>query len=985
MHALDGAVRYWEGNLIYKAHRGGRRARVILLGATILAGGLSTAAFAQSQPNGPIATAKPGAPPAAPAAAAKPSDAAQTVGEIVVTGFRKSLTAEANSKRLSTGFTDSVFAEDIGKFPDLNIAESLQRIPGVQLTRDTNGEGTQISIRGLGPSFAKILLNGSQIAVASDGTLDSGNSNREVDLDMFPTELFTKLTVAKTPTADTVEGGISGTVNMVNVRPFDDPGQHITFNAQYGYGQADNRASPRGALILSKTWGDNLGVLFGFAGASQQYRSDGYETIGYTTPTFNCTGCNVLSGVANQGRGFTFAGGNNPATSTAPQTSGLSALQLSNSLFPRLARDAFIQGARNRWTILGSTQWRPRADLSFTLDAQYSSTDRSFNRLDEDLALRNSGGMTPVNVVDDPNGVVTKATLQNAQLFIEARPYRETVDFYNVNPQAEWKPTDWFQLDAQLNLNRSIFHRSDNTYLFNTPSTLTVDYSNPVGSQIPTINVNAPLNNPNLGYTINSFRIQPAKRVTQDEGAHVDALFGDARNNIKVGAAYDDTYRNIKAFDNSTAANNYALANITTAQIPSLLAPGPTNILHISGQNPGNLALIIQPNYKTLAPAAATSTFDAHPPFSSSSATATPSGTIEEKTSGFYVEANAVSEFFTREVKWNAGVRYFHTDQQITGPITLNGVTSFQTFNSNYNAFLPSFNAALTLGDHLLTDSDHLLLRVAGSRSMTRANPNTMLPGTTFSDPSAQTATQGNPNLKPYFSNNADFGLEYYFMGSGYFAVNLFAKDIDGFTAQSVVSEPFSALGIPLSALNVTQLATGINNNTIISVQTTNNVGSTLALRGMELTYSQPLDFVTKRMPGHLTGFGFTANYTQVDQTPGDKNAIVLGIARNLYTVTGYYENHDVSVHVSYNYIGPNQTAPTGQNNTPYGLFADAHGQVDLSASYTLPWFNRAMQVTFNAVNLNNEKIRTFFGFDSAPYSVYYPGPSYELGLRARF
>jgi TonB-dependent receptor len=962
--------------LNHKVHNRSR-ARLILFGATILAGGLSTGAFAQSQP-----TTDSGQPLGHPTSAEAPTDAAagSTVDEIVVTGFRRSLTAQATSKREATNFTDSIFAEDIGKFPDQNIAESLQRIPGVQLTRDVNGEGTQISIRGLGPSFTKVLLNGAPISVASDGTLDSGSSNREVDLDMFPTELFTKLSVAKTPTAETIEGGISGTVNLVNVRPFDNPGQHATFIYQQNYSKADDRGSPRGALILSKTWDNDFGVLFGVAGESLQYRSDGYETIGYTTATMNCPGCNVLNGQANQGRGFTFGNGAN-----APLTAGLSAQQLSNALFPRLARDAFIQGSRDRYSFLLSSEWRPREDLHITMDGLYSHATRDFNRLDEDLAIRNSTSIIPSNVQVDPNGVVTQATLQNAQLFLEARPYQEKVDFYSLNPQAEWTPTNWLTVDAGLHFNRSTFFRSDNSYLFNTPSNLTVDYSNQPGSLIPTINVDQLLNNPNLGYTINSFRIQPVKRVTSGKGGNLDATFGNSRNNIRVGYSYDDTRRAITAFDNSTAANNFALANISNAQIPGLLVPGPGNILGLSGMNPGNISQIIAPNYSTLLPAANTGAFDENPPFQLSSATSTPSGTIEEKTNGFYLEANGDSEFLTREVNWNAGIRYFSTDQSITGPISLNGVTSFQTFDSHYDGFLPSFNAAIHLGDQMLSDNDHLILRVAGSRSMTRANPDALLPGTSFSDPSAQTASQGNPNLKPYFSNNADLGLEYYFMGSGYVALDLFAKDIEGFTAQSIVNEPFSALGIPLSSLNVTQLATGINANTIISVQTTSNVGSTLGIRGAEFTYSQPLDFITSRLPGHVTGFGFTGNYTHVEQNSGDKNAIVLGIARNLYTLTGYYEKHGLSVHVTYNYIGPNQVASTGQNNTPYGLFADSHGQVDLAASYTLPWYNKAIQLTFNAVNLNNEPLRTYFGFESAPYSVYFPGPQYQLGLRARF
>jgi outer membrane receptor for ferrienterochelin and colicin len=94
-----------------------------------------------------------------------------------------------------------VFAEDIGKFPDLNIAESLNRIPGVQLTREINGDGLNVAIRGLGTNFTKILLNGAQIAVASSGRTDSQNQNREIDLDLYPTELFTRLDVSKTPMA----------------------------------------------------------------------------------------------------------------------------------------------------------------------------------------------------------------------------------------------------------------------------------------------------------------------------------------------------------------------------------------------------------------------------------------------------------------------------------------------------------------------------------------------------------------------------------------------------------------------------------------------------------------------------------------------------------------------------------------------------------------------------------------------------------------
>src|SRR3954454_22591237 len=199
-----------------------------LLGCVGAVGLIGQSAFAQD------------AAPAAPASG-------EEVETVVVTGFRASLKSATDAKRDAVNVTDSVFAEDIGKFPDLNIAESLNRIPGVQLIRETNGEGLNIAIRGLGTNFTKTVLNGSQIAVASTGRTDSQNQNRELDLDLFPTELFTRLDVNKTPRASFLEGGVAGVVNMRSARPFDNPGAHASYQLQGGYGEESGKYSPRGA------------------------------------------------------------------------------------------------------------------------------------------------------------------------------------------------------------------------------------------------------------------------------------------------------------------------------------------------------------------------------------------------------------------------------------------------------------------------------------------------------------------------------------------------------------------------------------------------------------------------------------------------------------------------------------------------------------------------------------------------------------------
>src|ERR1700759_3931247 len=191
------------------------------------------------------------------------------VESVTVTGYAASLQKATDSKRDSTNFTDSVFAEDIGKFPDTNIAESLNRIPGVTISREIDGEGLNIQIRGLGTNFTKVTLNGANVAVASTGAADASNANREVDLNMFPTELFTQLSVSKSPTADLLEGGAAGNVNLRSARPFDKEGFRFVYNAGGSQYSGAPSMGYKGSAILSDTWND-FGVLLGLSGVSNK-------------------------------------------------------------------------------------------------------------------------------------------------------------------------------------------------------------------------------------------------------------------------------------------------------------------------------------------------------------------------------------------------------------------------------------------------------------------------------------------------------------------------------------------------------------------------------------------------------------------------------------------------------------------------------------------------------------------------------------------
>jgi len=924
--------------------------------------------------------------------------------EIVVTGVRKSLTDEANAKRAATNFTDSIFAEDVAKFSDSDIAEALNRAPGVLLTRDADGSGVQISIRGLGPSFTKVLLNGSQISIASDGTLDEGSSNREVDLDLFPTELFTKFVINKTPMAELLEGGVAGTVNIVNARPFDNPGPHMAVSAQEAYGTSSDKASPRGALIVSDTW-SNFGALVGLSASENFVRTDGFESIGWTTPNLSAAQCNVPGCNTTIGKGFTFpttvpvnagsglvAGTPVTAAFLAAQNPNITLPQLSDALMPRLGRDEYLNGTKDRYSVLVSLEYRPSDKLQFYFDSLYGYKENNFDRLDMDWSLRNSNAMIPQNLTVDANNVVTGGTFDNAQFFLEDRPYEERLSFYNFNPGVVYDINDIVKLEGQVNFNESKFFRTAPSFLFNSPldSGSVVTYTNNESTSVPTISPNLNLANPNLGWTWNRVNIQNINRDTDNKGTHWDVTIGDAKVNLKAGLAYDDSFRSITAFDGSSiyqaciingtpSTLNGVSIPCTTGAIPNsalagYLSAGPAaNYYHIGAGNLGYTQFIAL-NIPKIEAASNFALYNAIAPYAGSSALATPSGTVDEKTGGAYVELNGTGKFLDHDVGYNAGIRYFDTRQTVSQLVSISGTNILNKLSSPYDAFLPSFNVAAHL-------TDTVIFRIAGSRSMTRPNPDSLLPGTTFSDPSAQVANSGNPNLQPYYSDNADLGLEWYTGGPGYISANYFYKALTGFTETKQVSEPFSALGIPLSTLSPTQLGTGITENTIISVNQPVNIDQA-SLKGIELIWVQPLDFITQ-------GLGITSNFTHITSrsfSQGVALGNLPGIPGHTYNLGGYYENHNISVHVTYVYNSKLIVAAEPQNNVPLGLIGDARGQLDLSADYTLPsWGGLQSQITFGASNITNAPLRTVFGYENAPYSVYYPGSFYTLGLRTKF
>ncbi|MDP5279502.1 TonB-dependent receptor [Sphingomonas sp. DG1-23] len=993
-----------------------------------------------------------------------PEDAAAGANdEIVVSGYRASLESQTNAKRASIGFTDTIFAEDIGKFPDTNIAESVNRIPGVTISREVTGEGTNVAIRGLGTNFTRVLLNGAPVAVASV-RFDAQSTNREVDLDLLPTELFTQLTVSKSPVASQVEGGAAGTVNLRSARPFDNPKTYLSYSLQGSKVSLADKWGYRGHVLASTTFG-NFGILAGVSVSKTEFQIDGYETIGWTNPnlsaaqrtsgTLNATGGGNFSipGTvpANAGNGLTTGAAINQAFLLA-NNPGATIDQIDNGLIPRLSRPRTEVGSRNRQSYLASLEWRPSDSLHFYVDGMYGKRDTEFTRTSMNWVGRN-GAAIPLNTTYDRTDcatgcVVTSGTYANAQFFLEYRPYKDTQDYWGVNPGLDFVVNDWIKGDLQANYTKSNFRRESPTVLVITPpsSGITATYVN--DGDIPVVTSSVDLNNPaNFGWAGGGrVNLNGEERETETKGVRGSLLFGDAsRFSVRVGAAYDDTRRRITPFDNTNPWQNaicgngpsvtlpapntsttpctglnqpgaatptgfpafpgygtnftaggpaitYAGSLIPTAAVPNYLAPGSNGFITVDWDkfkaDTGYDALLASANE------------------TGSGSSGANGGLIREKVTGTFAEANGVIDVGANTLRLNAGVRYVRTEQIIGGRVSVpdgrnstiadggrypNTVT-FPSTTTLYSKFLPSASVAFDFAGKAVA-------RGSFSRTMTRPDPNAMLPGASFVQPSADVGTVGNPALDPYISTNIDLGFEYYTGGEGVIAFAAFRKSITGFTVNGLRTVPFSFFnqyGITIDSLTQAQrdaLATRANggplNDVPVVVQQQVNSDGKLKVNGLEFQITQPLDFLTNW--AGINGFGFQGNLTLIDQKGEGAGApaVAIGVAPTTYTLTGYYEGNGLSARLTYTYNEGSQGSGTNQNGIPAAaIFGRDYAQLDFSGSLDLgSIFDRKYLPTLvlNVINITKQAQSSYFQFENATFNRYNPGRTVLVGIRGRF
>jgi TonB-dependent receptor len=295
---------------------------------------------------------------------AAPDAADTTTEDIVVTGFRGSLARALNLKRQEAAATDSILAEDIGKFPDLNLSESIQRIPGVALQRD-GGEGRQITVRGLGPQFTRVRINGMEALTTAGGADASGGTNRSrsFDFNIFASDLFNSITVRKSAEATVDEGSLGATVDLRTARPFDYRGFTFTASAQADYNDLNKDVTPRGALLIADTFADGkIGALVSVAYTKRKLLEEGPSTVRWAPATSFAPGFQSVGGIACLNAAGT------AALSPAPADC-VTANSAQHPRFPR--QDQFISN-QQRIGVTASLQFRPAEGTLISLDGLYA-------------------------------------------------------------------------------------------------------------------------------------------------------------------------------------------------------------------------------------------------------------------------------------------------------------------------------------------------------------------------------------------------------------------------------------------------------------------------------------------------------------------------------------------------------------------------------------------------------------------------------------
>lgn len=877
--------------------------------------------------------------------------------EISVTGYAASVEKAIEVKRDTTAQVDVIMAEDIGKFPDQNLAESLQRIPGVEIVRE-GGEGRQISVRGLSPEFVRIRVDGMEALSTTGANDNSGGNNRgrSFDFNVFASELFNQIVVHKTDQADIGEGSLGATVDLNIPHPFDFNRTVVAANVQGGYGEYAKKGNYKGSFLFGTLFFDGrMGVMGSAAYSHRNILEEGSGTVRWD---------------------------NGPSSGGFDKTSPFADALKATTFIPRIPRYQGYSYEKNRLGLTGSYQWQVTDQTLLTLDAlraRYSGT-----RTEQDLeaiSFSRTGAGKPAMIVKD--GYVDPATgnllygvFDNVDMRVESRYDQLETKFGQVTAKLSQQFTPDFKMTVFAGHSRSDF---ENPY----QTTVTLDHLDADGysydyrgnDRAPVIAYGFDVTDPN------QWKFGPGSEIRIRPNTTAN-LFTTQR--VDLSYAFNDHLSLSGGLDHKA----YKFATTELRRISETTVPNLPNGVTIS-----DITKLV--NFSDLGASGSTPTTWVIPDLAEfnrvfdiycncgtfalstqNSSAASNNRFVKEDDTGGYVQLDFNAMLFGLPLKGNVGDRYVRTEQTSFGLATVNNVLQPVTVERpSYSNNLPSMNLALSL-------RDDLILRYGMAKVMARPGLGDLTPGVRVSvSGSSRTVTSGNPLLNPFKANTADLALEWYFGERSLLAGSVFYKDVQSFVQQLRYTQAFKDSGLPDSLLDGTGASPNDDFNFSIPL---NSPGG--KIKGYEISYLQGFTF----LPGFWKDFGAQLNFSHAQSnvkylnTNGDvvQVAPLTGLSKNSYNATLYYDNGTFSARVSLAHRDAYLTTIPGRNNN------DVEGtkgttNVDASASWNV---NEWLSLTFSAINLTNQANDQYIdsvGDRSVVYTK--TGREYYAGVRVKF
>ncbi len=885
--------------------------------------------------------------------------------EIVITGsYAKSLEKAIDIKRSTVGFSDSIVATDIADFPEQNLAEALQRMPGVTIERN-KGLGSKVNVRSLPSEFTHVSINNLSTA--------SGSGGRDVEFDIFASEIIQSVTVKKSPTAADEEGGIAGSVLLTTARPFDYRDAKFVVSAEGAHNSISEEIDPKISVLASNTFGD-WGALVSLSMAERTNRTDSNSGINFRPLSrwTEKTGSSKWQAdqtiaVLKRDTGVTIS---NPMNKD----------ETSRVVFHDKIGDRAYLNEQDKWGATASFQYQPGGGFNLAFDAMVGGYD---NTEDEyDAAAYTASSISALETIHEFDrttlskyGMVVLRDVSYAATqheFLSKENVHET-DYTQYSLDMDWEIGGWLvegligysgaeKTSDISNLKHVAYAPSRSRYTKNGGENLVS--ANPASIDM----YNSPEKYLFDSYEVNLEEIQDDKYAAQlDFIKPLQLDFLPALDQVQFGARYTDKSKERNRGTNTVrgpSATSTAWRNVRTLKDSELtlisdLVPGGKYLSQSSNS----------PQWSQVSNSYARDTFR-YTGFKVDFADSE-YYRVDEEVLSVYAMTDFKFDVANKPVMINAGVRSVDTTvnsfgyHQVQNP---NGTTGYTptpiSKEGSYRDVLPSLNMSMEL-------TENLLLRAGASETLIRPALTDIAYKRTVSL-SEFKYRDGNPDLKPTYADQWELGLEWYVGDGALFAASYFEKTIEG-----VVRESLTGVVKDVTKYNANGTIDGVYDFEIY--QKVNAEGD-YDVSGVELIAQFPLNMLHES----LDGFGINANFTMLDNSLTGESDLGIpappeGLADETYNLTFYYENAKFDARVSYNYKDKYVEAIASDM---YPVYRDAYGQTDVSVGYQV---TNNIKVVLEGINITDEATSGYTIDPSFPTMYEFSGRRISLGVRADF